>query len=96
MLVQVGLNWISGAAGAKRAKASLSTSGAAADDNGFTSGGKDLRPGVHNLVKDGGNFMASLGSFIVKSGAEVGPQVRSMSLKRVVGETREADSVSTV
>ena len=38
------LDWISGAAGAKRAKASLSTSGAAADDNGFTSGGKDLRP----------------------------------------------------
>ena len=40
--------------------------------------------------------MASLDSFIVKSGAEVGPQVRSMSLKRVVGESREADSVSTV
>ena len=40
--------------------------------------------------------MASLGSFIVKSGAEVSPQVRSMSLKRVVGESREADSVSTV
>ena len=58
--------------------------------------GRIFDPGVHNLVKDGGNFMASLGSFIVKSGAEVGPQVRSMSLKRVVGESREADSVSTV
>ena len=67
MLVQVGLNWISGAAVAKRAKASLSTSGAAADGDGFTSGGKDLRPGVHNLVEDGGSFMASLGSFIVKA-----------------------------
>ena len=26
---------------------------------------------VHDLVKDGGSFMASLGSFIVKGGAEV-------------------------
>ena len=58
--------------------------------------GRIFGPGVHNLVKDGGSLMANLGSFIVKSGAEVSPQVRSMSLKQVVGESREADSVSTV
>ena len=46
-----------------------STSGAAADDRSTDSSlaGRIFGLLVHNLVKDGGSLMASLGSFIVKA-----------------------------
>ena len=67
-----------------------STSGAAADDRTTDSSlaGRIFGLRVHNLVKDGGSFMASLCSLNVKAALK--------SLRRVVGENREAGSVSTV